>query len=163
MRNIDTYIHESFYSNVKTNANLDKRIIDILTDLKRTSNSEEKAYRKKYPEGDSFYNSPMYDDICSTHKELLISELREVDVRLRISYQVKAGISRDFVEYRPEFKGWVIGYIERGEDVYETHKEGVITEKDVWDVIEVAEVILVNTDFGFRVNNIKRTIRVEIV
>ena len=158
MKSIKTYISEGFYSNVKTNsskyANLDKHIIDILSDLKKTVSSEEKAYRKKNPDGDSFYISPMYGDICSFHKELLISELKEVDVRLRISYQVQANLNRYFVEYRPELKGWVSGHIEKGEDVYET---------DIWDVVGVAEVILEDSDFGIRADIIKKTIRVEIV
>ena len=158
MKSIKTYISEGFYSNVKTNsskyANLDKHIIDILSDLKKTVSSEEKAYRKKNPDGDSFYISPMYGDICSVHKELLISELKEVDVRLRISYQVQANINRYFVEYRPEFKGWVSGHIERGEE---------ITDGDIWDAVGVAEVILEDSDFGIRADIIKKTIRVEIV
>lgn len=158
MKSIRTYISEGFYSNVKTNsskyANLDKHIIDILSDLKKTVSSEEKAYRKKNPDGDSFYISPMYGDICSVHKELLISELKEVDVRLRISYQVQANINRYFVEYRPEFKGWISGHIERGEE---------ITDGDIWDAVGVAEVILEDSDFGIRADIIKKTIRVEIV
>lgn len=158
MKSIKTYISEGFYSNVKTNsskyANLDKHIIDILSDLKKTVSSEEKAYRKKNPDGDSFYISPMYGDICSVHKELLISELKEVDVRLRISYQVQANLNRYFVEYRPEFKGWISGHIEKGEDVY---------ERDIWDAVGVAEVILEDSDFGIRADIIKKTIRVEIV
>ena len=158
MKSIKTYISEGFYSNVKTNsskyANLDKHIIDILSDLKKTVSSEEKAYRKKNPDGDSFYISPMYGDICSVHKELLISELKEVDVRLRISYQVQANINRYFVEYRPEFKGWISGHIERGEE---------ITDGDIWDAVGVAEVILEDSDFGIRADIIKKTIRVEIV
>ena len=158
MKRIKTYISEGFYSNVKTNSskytNLDKHIIDILSDLKKTVSSEEKAYRKKNPDGDSFYISPMYGDICSVHKELLISELKEVDVRLRISYQVQANINRYFVEYRPEFKGWVSGHIERGEE---------ITDGDIWDAVGVAEVILEDSDFGIRADIIKKTIRVEIV
>ena len=158
MKSIRTYISEGFYSNVKTNsskyANLDKHIIDILSDLKKTVSSEEKAYRKKNPDGDSFYISPMYGDICSVHKELLISELKEVDVRLRISYQVQANLNRYFVEYRPEFKGWISGHIERGEE---------ITDGDIWDAVGVAEVILEDSDFGIRADVIKKTIRVEIV
>ena len=158
MKSIRTYISEGFYSNVKTNsskyANLDKHIIDILSDLKKTVSSKEKAYRKKNPDGDSFYISPMYGDICSIHKELLISELKEVDVRLRISYQVQANINRYFVEYRPEFKGWISGHIEKGVDVY---------ERDIWDTVGVAEVILEDSDFGIRADIIKKTIRVEIV
>ena len=158
MKSIRTYISEGFYSNVKTNsskyANLDKHIIDILSDLKKTVSSEEKAYRKKNPDGDSFYISPMYGDICSVHKELLISELKEVDVRLRISYQVQANLNRYFVEYRPEFKGWISGHIERGEE---------ITDGDIWDAVGVAEVILEDSDFGIRTDIIKKTIRVEIV
>ena len=158
MKRIKTYISEGFYSNVKTNSskytNLDKHIIDILSDLKKTVSSEEKAYRKKNPDGDSFYISPMYGDICSVHKELLISELKEVDVRLRISYQVQANINRYFVEYRPEFKGWVSGHIERGEE---------ITDGDIWDAVGVAEGILEDSDFGIRADIIKKTIRVEIV
>ena len=158
MKSIRTYISEGFYSNVKTNsskyANLDKHIIDILSDLKKTVSSEEKAYRKKNPDGDSFYISPMYGDICSVHKELLISELKKVDVRLRISYQVQANINRYFVEYRPEFKGWISGHIERGEE---------ITDGDIWDAVGVAEVILEDSDFGIRADIIKKTIRVEIV
>lgn len=158
MKSIRTYISEGFYSNVKTNsskyANLDKHIIDILSDLKKTVSSEEKAYRKKNPDGDSFYISPMYGDICSVHKELLISELKEVDVRLRISYQVQANLNRYFVEYRPEFKGWISGHIERGEE---------ITDGDIWDAVGVAEVILEDSDFGIRADIIKKTIRVEIV
>ena len=158
MKSIKTYISEGFYSNVKTNsskyANLDKHIIDILSDLKKTVSSEEKAYRKKNPDGDSFYISPMYGDICSVHKELLISELKEVDVRLRISYQVQANLNRYFVEYRPEFKGWISGHIERGEE---------ITDGDIWDAVGVAEVILEDSDFGIRADIIKKTIRVEIV
>ena len=158
MKSIRTYISEGFYSNVKTNSskytNLDKHIIDILSDLKKTVSSEEKAYRKKNPDGDSFYISPMYGDICSVHKELLISELKEVDVRLRISYQVQANLNRYFVEYRPEFKGWISGHIERGEE---------ITDGDIWDAVGVAEVILEDSDFGIRADIIKKTIRVEIV
>lgn len=158
MKSIRTYISEGFYSNVKTNsskyANLDKHIIDILSDLKKTVSSEEKAYRKKNPDGDSFYISPMYGDICSVHKELLISELKEVDVRLRISYQVQANLNRYFVEYRPEFKGWISGHIVRGEE---------ITDGDIWDAVGVAEVILEDSDFGIRADIIKKTIRVEIV
>lgn len=158
MKSIRTYISEGFYSNVKTNsskyANLDKHIIDILSDLKKTVSSEEKAYRKKNPDGDSFYISPMYGDICSVHKELLISELKEVDVRLRISYQVQANLNRYFVEYRPEFKGWISGHIERGEE---------ITDGNIWDAVGVAEVILEDSDFGIRADIIKKTIRVEIV
>ena len=158
MKELKTYISEGFYSNVKTNsskyANLDKHIIDILSDLKKTVSSEEKAYRKKNPDGDSFYISPMYGDICSVHKELLISELKEVDVRLRISYQVQANINRYFVEYRPEFEGWISGHIEKGEE---------ITEGDIWDTVGVAEVILEDSDFGIRADIIKKTIRVEIV
>ena len=158
MKSIRTYISEGFYSNVKTNsskyANLDKHIIDILSDLKKTVSSEEKAYRKKNPDGDSFYISPMYGDICSVHKELLISELKEVDVRLRISYQVQANLNRYFVEYRPEFKGWISGHIERGEE---------ITDGDIWDAVGVDEVILEDSDFGIRADIIKKTIRVEIV
>ena len=158
MKSIRTYISEGFYSNVKTNsskyANLDKHIIDILSDLKKTVSSEEKAYRKKNPDGDSFYISPMYGDICSVHKELLISELKEVDVRLHISYQVQANLNRYFVEYRPEFKGWISGHIERGEE---------ITDGDIWDAVGVAEVILEDSDFGIRTDIIKKTIRVEIV
>ena len=158
MKSIRTYISEGFYSNVKTNsskyANLDKHIIDILSDLKKTVSSEEKAYRKKNPDGDSFYISPMYGDICSVHKELLISELKEVDVRLRISYQVQANLNRYFVEYRPEFKEWISGHIERGEE---------ITDGDIWDAVGVAEVILEDSDFGIRADIIKKTIRVEIV
>ena len=158
MKSIRTYISEGFYSNVKTNsskyANLDKHIIDILSDLKKTVSSEEKAYRKKNTDGDSFYISPMYGDICSVHKELLISELKEVDVRLRISYQVQANLNRYFVEYRPEFKGWISGHIERGEE---------ITDGDIWDAVGVAEVILEDSDFGIRADIIKKTIRVEIV
>ena len=158
MKSIRTYISEGFYSNVKTNsskyANLDKHIIDILSDLKKTVSSEEKAYRKKNPDGDSFYISPMYGDICSVHKELLISELKEVDVRLRISYQVQANLNRYFVVYRPEFKGWISGHIERGEE---------ITDGDIWDAVGVAEVILEDSDFGIRADIIKKTIRVEIV
>ena len=158
MKSIRTYISEGFYSNVKTNsskyANLDKHIIDILSDLKKTVSSEEKAYRKKNPDGDSFYISPMYGDICSVHKELLISELKEVDVRLRISYQVQANLNRYFVEYRSEFKGWISGHIERGEE---------ITDGDIWDTVGVAEVILEDSDFGIRADIIKKTIRVEIV
>ena len=158
MKSIRTYISEGFYSNVKTNsskyANLDKHIIDILSDLKKTVSSEEKAYRKKNPDGDSFYISPMYGDICSVHKELLISELKEVDVRLHISYQVQANLNRYFVEYRPEFKGWISGHIERGEE---------ITDGDIWDAVGVAEVILEDSDFGIRADIIKKTIRVEIV
>ena len=158
MKSIKTYISEGFYSNVKTNsskyANLDKHIIDILSDLKKTVSSEEKAYRKKNPDGDSFYISPMYGDICSVHKELLISELKEVDVRLRISYQAQANLNRYFVGYRPEFKGWISGHIERGEE---------ITDGDIWDAVGVAEVILEDSDFGIRADIIKKTIRVEIV
>ena len=158
MKSIRTYISEGFYSNVKTNsskyANLDKHIIDILSDLKKTVSSEEKAYRKKNPDGDSFYISPMYGDICSVHKELLISELKEVDVRLRISYQAQANLNRYFVGYRPEFKGWISGHIERGEE---------ITDGDIWDAVGVAEVILEDSDFGIRADIIKKTIRVEIV
>ena len=158
MKSIRTYISEGFYSNVKTNSskytNLDKHIIDILSDLKKTVSSEEKAYRKKNPDGDSFYISPMYGDICSVHKELLISELKEVDVRLRISYQVQANLNRYFVEYRPEFKGWISGHIEMGEE---------ITDGDIWDAVGVAEVILEDSDFGIRADIIKKTIRVEIV
>ena len=158
MKSIRTYISEGFYSNVKTNsskyANLDKHIIDILSDLKKTVSSEEKAYRKKNPDGDSFYISPMYGDICSVHKELLISELKEVDVRLRISYQVQANLNRYFVEYRPEFKGWISGHIERGEE---------ITDGDIWDAVGVAEVILEDSDFGIRADIIKKSISVEIV
>lgn len=167
MRSIDAYIQESFYNNVKTNsykyANLDKYIVDILSDLKKTVSSGEKAYRKKYPEGKSFYTSPMYGDICSTHKELLISELKGVDVRLRISYQVEVSANRYFVEYRPEFKGWISGHIKNGEDVYETDKKGEITERDMWDVVGAVEVILEDSDFGMRTDSIKKTIRVEIV
>ena len=167
MKELKTYISEGFYSNVKTNsskyANLDKHIIDILSDLKKTVSSEEKAYRKKNPDGDSFYISPMYGDICSVHKELLISELKEVDVRLRISYQVQANVNRYFVEYRPEFKGWISGHIEKGVDVYETDKKGEITERDMWNVVGVAEAILEDSDFGIRTDIIKKTIRVEIV
>ena len=166
MKELKTYISEGFYSNVKTNsskyANLDKHIIDILSDLKKAVSSSEKAYRKKYPE-ESFYTSPMYGDICSAHKELLISELKGIDVRLRISYQVEAGADRYFVEYRPEFKGWISGHIKNGEDVYETDKKGEITERDIWDVVGAAEVILEDSDFGMRTNSIKKTIRVEIV
>ena len=158
MKSIRTYISEGFYSNVKTNsskyANLDKHIIDILSDLKKTVSSEEKAYRKKNPDGDSLYISPRDGDSCSVHKELLISELKEVDVRLRISYQVQANLNRYFVEYRPEFKGWISGHIERGEE---------ITDGDIWDAVGVAEVILEDSDFGIRADIIKKTIRVEIV
>ena len=158
MKSIRTYISEGFYSNVKTNsskyANLDKHIIDILSDLKKTVSSEEKAYRKKNPDGDSFYISPMYGDICSVHKELLISELKEVDVRLRISYQVQANLNRYFVEYRPEFKEWISGHIERGEE---------ITDGDIWDAVGVAEVILEDSDSGIRADIIKKTIRAEIL
>lgn len=168
MKSINSYISESFYGNVKTNsskyANLDKRIVDILSNLKKTVSSEEKAYRKKYPNGDSFYTSPMYGDICSAHKELLISELKEVDIRLRISYQVEVGINRYFVEYRPEFKGWIPGHIEKGESVYDTDKKGEITERDIWDTVGVAEIILEDSDFGNRIDSIfKKTIRVEII
>lgn len=50
MRSINAYIQESFYNNVKTNsykyANLDKYIVDILSDLKKAVSFGEKAYRK---------------------------------------------------------------------------------------------------------------------